>query len=184
MDDVILNLLLSEEQKTPERVNMTKDDESQTDTKDDSEDEFVETIAEAYSGRKTEDRDNFIFIEERDIQLSAGTFYNPSSLNDLDELEELPIEGSGELIDVIVIGQQSDYDVRVRVDDNEVIDDSYSYIESISGNLSRVSAFQSSGNYVVHVTDYKFTDWFSMGVRPNVDMTFKTIRVEVEVSDG
>jgi len=166
-DEIILEYILTRESQSPVR-----EDEEEDDT------ESGRVLLEQ---QESEPSDVF-FIEEQDVTLKAGVFNQPSAEDEIGSMQELPIKQSGTLVDFVLIAEDSNFSVKVEIDEHDIIDDAYSYISDMSTELSRIGAYRDKDdNYVVHVADYDFRERLNVLIRPeNDNTTFKLIRLEAE----
>ena len=189
MTDPIMELILSDENKRLAMQNDNEETESTDDIEEESEDkeeynteqEYEDLGMEVPNFNSTEDDDFIRFIEERDVTLKAGVWNTIESNDDFDKLHQLPFKGTGKLENFVVIAKDSDFDIRVEIDNHSIIDDSYSFISNIQNELSKISAYSKNNNYVVSVMNYEFEEWFNAQIRPNnQDIDFTIIRIEIE----
>lgn len=177
--DPILELIVAEEKQRLQQ--QTQQKEETQETKDTTETEETE------SGRVVpdfgdEEDDEVVFIEEREISLQTGVWNKPAADDTLSDLQKVPIEMNGYLEDLVIITDSPDFSVRVEVDDHNVIDDTFNFLQKYSDELSKVSAYDTlDDDYVVAACDYDFEEWFNIEIKPdNDDVTFTIIRVEIE----
>lgn len=94
----------------------------------------------------------------------------------------LPLDGPGDLSSLVVSADSDQYDVFLKVDDQVVVNDSWTNVESISGELTRIGAFQDSDdNRVFSASDYSFRDELDAVITPQASVTFSLQRVEVDL---
>lgn len=93
-----------------------------------------------------------------------------------------PIDGPG-VLDTLVIACDSDqYDVFLKVDDQDVAADSFTNLKEISGELSRIAAYtDSDGNNVFAASDYQFQHEIDAAVTPQGSLTFRLQRAEIDL---
>lgn len=174
-DELIVQFILEDDEQREQKQEAEEDD-SHSELE-----EHTDHGVALFDDKDVEDEDYF-FIEERDVTLQSGVFNKPASKDEIGDIQQLPIEQSGTLIDFVVIAEDSNFSVKVEIDEHNIIDDTYSYISDVSTELSKVGGYEDSdGNYVVHITDYDFHKRLNVLVRPNNDTTtFKLIRLEAE----
>lgn len=171
-DELILEMIVAEERQRvahQEGVQGSETDDSET--------------PDRLVYKQQEGEEDFItFIEERDVTLRPGVWNEPASVDDLDDLHELPIRGSGNLENFLIVADDPQFRVRVNVDDHEVIDDEFNFIESISNELTKISAYKDlDDRHIVSVSNYEFDERVNVLIRPTADpINFEVIRVEVE----
>lgn len=172
-DELILEMIVAEERQ---RVTQQQGiDEPET-----VDSETPERLV--YEQPETEDDDSITFIEERDVTLRSGVFNEPESPDTLADMQHMPLEQSGLLENFLVVADSPNFKVRVEVDDHNILDDEYSFIETNSNEFTKIGAYQrTDGKYVVSVSDYEFRERFDALIRPIDDnILFDVIRVEVE----
>lgn len=188
MTDPIIELIVAEERKNMSEEPVASDDETSIDFRTDDElsdgkesieseglREIDETIAD------DNEEDQLIFAEEDDVELSGGTWYSPRSGNLVGETDKFPVEADGELDNFLVVVNSPQFEVRVQIDDNLVVNDTFNDLQTFSNSLSNVSAYTSGDNHVVNVSNYPFKEYLDVGVRPLDSITLKKIRVEGRV---
>lgn len=175
-DELILELIIQEERKRTTDTVQTEQSQKKEDATDERESDYI-----TYEQVETEP-DDLTFIEERNVNLKTGVWNTPESEDDLGDFSNLPLELDGKIENFLVVADKPDFSIRVEVDDHDILDDEYSFIESISNELSKVSAYKSTDNtYVVSVMDYDFSNRFNALIKPNAEnVTFEVIRVEIE----
>ena len=167
-DEIILEYILTRETQSPEREQEEENTQSES--------------GRALLEQEQSEPADVFFIEEQNVTLKAGVFNQPGAEDEIGSIQELPIRQEGRLVDAVIIGSDSEFSVKVEVDEHDVVDDTYSYLADVSTELSKVGAYENNnGNYVVHVTDYEFKERLNVLVRPeNNDTSYKLIRIEVE----
>ena len=184
-DKLVLEFILSDEEETKdEKQEQVRDDEEEGKEEEDTHSELEEHTSSdvaLFNTKEVEDEDYF-FIEERDVTLQKGVFNQLAAEDKVGDIQQLPIKQSGTLIDFVLIAEDSNFSVKVEIDEHDIIDDTYTYISDVSTELSKVGAYKDNdGNYVVHVTDYDFRERCNVLIRPeNENTTFKLIRLEAE----
>lgn len=170
-DELILELILEEEQA---------DKQASDDTHSESDEDTDSNVA-LLDQKKIEDND-YVFIEERDVTLQQGVFNQPAAEDEIGDIEELPIEQAGTLVDFVLIADDSEFSVKVEIDEHDIIDDTYEYISDVSTELSKIGGYEDNdGNYVVHVSEYEFQERCNVLIRPeNNEILFKLIRLEAD----
>lgn len=129
-----------------------------------------------YPTRDEVNREELVFKEKTDKTIT-NSYQFPGGL---------PLNASGRIDTLLLVGNSSDFKVYVQVDDNVVIDrKSYSDLATISNELPHVSAYETgTGKYVVSVTDYVFSEKVDANVTPtNSSATFDNIRTEIQVDN-
>lgn len=176
----ILSLILEEEEKNNTDNRQNPSENIQNSDNNNSSKNTREGRATLEQTR--EEEKDFVFIEERNVTFKPGVFNKPAAEDELGDIEELPVHQDGTLVDAVVIAEDSNFALKVEIDEHDIIDDTYSYISDVSTELSKVGAYQTSnGNYLVHVTDYDFNERLDVGIRPqNENIEFKLIRIEAE----
>lgn len=119
-------------------------------------------------------------VDLRDERLRKGVNFAPRIKTQLDRDVGFPIDAEGQIKNLVVVAPSDDFKIYVTVDDNDVVEDSFSTLEIFSNELESVSAYTTgAGERVVTVTDYVFNEYVNFEVRPLVEMTFDIIRAEV-----
>ena len=116
------------------------------------------------------------FFERKNI--TRSTPFDPESK---DGKESFPIRGRGSIDNILVQSESDTFGLFLRVDDDDIIDnESFTYLNSISQELSHISAYQrTDGDYIVSITDYPFTESVEFSIIPTEETTFTLIRPEV-----
>jgi len=99
--------------------------------------------------------------------------------------DDLPLRASGEIDNILMKSQSKDFRIYVEVDDAKVVDSaSYTELETVSNELSNISAYQrSDGSYVVNISDYPFSNDIDVSIAPQSQMTFDLVRTEIKVDN-
>lgn len=119
--------------------------------------------------------DEVILIEEKNEEYH--TDHTPEEV----DKPSLPIVDEGELNSLVVIADDKEFKLTVRVDDNHVVDDTFEDLTRYSNDLPNVSAYERGSSAVIVVTEYPFVDRFSCHITPEKRINFEKIRVEVLV---
>lgn len=141
------------------------------------EDQFNQ--AQEYPELADDESEELVFIEEKDITRTRA--FTPQQ--DEKEKRHLPIEGRGRLENLLIVGESQDYKVRVENDEDDIVDDTFSYLETFSNELSHVSAYTKDQYSVVNVSGYPFNERLHFRVTPTSEVTFKLVRAEVIVEE-
>jgi hypothetical protein len=167
-DEIILEYILTRESQSPVREVEEEEDDTES--------------GRALLEQQESEPSDVFFIEEQNVTLKAGVFNQPSAEDEIGSMQDLPIKQSGTLVDFVLIAEDSNFSVKVEIDEHDIIDDTYSYISDMSTELSRIGGYEdNNGNYVVHVADYDFRERLNVLIRPEDDnTTFKLIRLEAE----
>lgn len=172
MTDPIIELIVTEEKQRMETT-------TKSESKDREENNESGIVVPDFD--EEEDDDLIIFIEERDKVLMPGVGNRPSSEDTLDDLQQLPVKDKGKLENFVLIADKSDFEIRLEIDDHNIIDDTYNFISGIQNELSKISAYERNNQYIVSALDYEFTDRLNILIKPiSEPINFPLIRVEVE----
>jgi len=160
-----------------------------------SEEEFIlglileeerEMVGEPAEGEQTvnqvESDDELYYIQDKDVTLTNQTWYSPTGKDELMGIQNLPVKVEGTLDNFLVIADSSDFNVRVSIDEADVVKESYTDLAAVQNELTHVSAYEDEGSYVVSVTDYPFRERFNAQIRPtNPPLQLSRIRAELKV---
>lgn len=142
------------------------------DRETDSKREQVEVIDES---------EELVFIQMRDFTTSGA--FTPRNTDINQSEDSLPVKGKGRLDTVSIIADLPDYSVTVWIDDNAVVDDNWPTLDNTSEEMTHVDAYFDQpdikdGNVIV-VEDYPFTEYCSVNIQTDGEVTFELIRVEI-----
>lgn len=94
----------------------------------------------------------------------------------------LPVEGRGELKTALVVAGSKDYDIVMRVDGVEVVDNSFANLQDDSTELERLSAYErGDGKSVFHASGYEFNQSVDVVIVPGKSITFDRLRAEIDL---
>lgn len=155
----------------------TNDDDSAPDRVEVVEENEIELeITEENEDNQDEEKETIVFYELNDVN-ESGSFVpeNPNSTS-----RSLPVKGSGEVDNILLISDSDSYRVTFIVDKNEILEyKRWSDIEAISQELPHIGAYeQNPDGYVLSISDYPYEEEVTLAIRPE-DVTFSTIRVEI-----
>lgn len=131
--------------------------------------------------REPDDEKLQLYLIEQENITRSSTFV-PSSLDEDDNLRDLPIEQPGVLDSLIVISNSADFGFRLEIDSDNVIDKSFSDILSISRELSHIGAYSDSGKHYISVGEYPFNERLFVRVTPRSEILFDLVRVEALIN--
>lgn len=152
-------------------------------------DPIIELIVSEEEDREQEkkeepDKTTTEVIEMDSISRSNSfTPFSTTKTNTVGEVSSLPIDGSGEVSSILIIGDSENYSIRMTVDDTIVYNDEFLSLQRISPELVKVSAYKDGGDSIISITDYSFSEFFDLDIIPDSNMTFKKIRIEVEIDE-
>lgn len=129
-------------------------------------------------------RKELILEDKRNESLKTGVWNTVVSQSVERDVDESPFMTAGTLKDFIVIGEKSNFKVKVEVDDHDVVNAPFDEIQNISTDLSRISAYEKQSDYSFHVSDYDFNNRLNLAVRPMEKFPFNIIRAEVSILNG
>lgn len=125
-----------------------------------------------------EESEDLFFLDSRDVTKQvAFTPKSQESANGTDKLD-LPIHGKGKLDTFLVVSSSRDFSVNVTVDNSEVVDDDFDTLSTFQSDLTHVSAYQSSENFIVSVSGYPFKEFLDIRIIPTEETVFDIVRVE------
>lgn len=128
-----------------------------------------------------EDRDETVFIEQKDVTLTDRVDFEPSSEDIEGDVISSPIQGQGVLKSFLVVVDSDQFQPFVEIDNSDVIREPFTEIQQVSSELEDISAYEDSGKFVFSIQDYPFQDFASVGIKPEeVPITIERIRVELE----
>lgn len=132
-----------------------------------------------------EESEDPFFIEMRDVTKSS--VFSPRSTASATDTstvqDDFPITGGGRLDNLLVISNSDQFDINVAVDDRDVVDDSFSTLNSISNELENVSAYSRSNQHIVVVSSYPFNEAIHADIRPRGEINFPRVRAEGVIED-
>lgn len=178
----VLNAIIRMRSKREENKNEEKELKIETNVEEENAneeteiDEMNETNEITQKVEIDEDKEDerIFFIEQKDITKTTQFSPRPSDTHQ----DRLPIRGEGKLNNFLIVSESDNYDVTVYVDDRYVVDDSFTYLKSMSNELDHVSAYSSDGKHVVNVSKYPFVDELDMDIRAREQIKFDLVRVE------
>ena len=102
-----------------------------------------------------------------------------------DRDKTFPVRGSGQIDSIIIQSQSNLFSATLEVDGNRLLDgDSWDSINTITQELPHIGAYQtSSGIYVLSISDYIFNEQVDLSLRPDGEVTFDGIRVEIMIDE-
>jgi len=157
----------------------TQSSEAQ-DSTEDSQDSSISGIDKTEKSQPNLEGDIEKTIFFKMDNVSDSTPFVPEDPNKPDR--SFPIKGNGQVDSILLISDRDSYTVTFSVDDNDILErDSWSSINTISQELPHISAYEQSGsgNYVLSINDYVYSEEVNMSIRPSNQVTFDTIRVEM-----
>lgn len=129
-----------------------------------------------------EDRDETVFIEEKNVTLTDRVDFEPSSENIEGDVISSPVQGQGVLKSFLVVVDSDQFQPFVEIDNSDVIREPFTEIQQVSSELDGISAYEDSGMFVFSIQDYPFQDFASVGIKPEeTPITIERIRVELEI---
>lgn len=109
--------------------------------------------------------------ERRDVTISQKLRLSPTSSG-------FQVEGPGMIDTVVIRGDSSDYAVEIETDSAVLIRDNWTALNTLSDDLTHISAYQDSGDSIVVVQDYPYREYSTVAIDPGSEMTFERIRAE------
>jgi len=159
-EEFVLSLILEGERNARQVTDSTEQSSGS--------EESVETV---------EARDELFLINEKNVTRSS--YFTPQGTDAEDDSVDLPVEGEGRLDNLIIIASSQNFSVTVRVDDNKPIDDTFSYVQAVSAELTHASAYSDGNEFIFHVSNYPFNEYFNTTIVPHEEIEFSLIRIEV-----
>lgn len=101
-------------------------------------------------------------------------FKNRSVSNRLDVLN---LDKPGRLVEATLISDGKNYSLLVETDGVLVLDGSFDELQSISEYVGNISAFDTNGTYVLHITDFKWASSARIFIYPRKETLFSEIIV-------
>lgn len=122
------------------------------------------------------DRRETVVIERR-------SFTTADSFHFKEPGRELPIDGPGSLVQLLVAVDSDQFDVFVEADDEVLVSDAFTDLQDLSSEFNRISAFQQAGggDFIFSVKNYEFQHTFDAVIQPNQSMTFARQRAEIDL---
>lgn len=171
LDDDIkftLDLIAAEERQEFEAI----DNDTTLDTQE-------QNKPQTFNELPKEPETGLILIERRDITIQnqftlSGTDVNGNSVN-------MPISGKGVLDTFVVKSNNSNFEVRIEIDEFDVINDDFTTLQSLTTELSHVGAFTSNGDSIVSASDYPFNERINIIITPlpETEITLSVARAEL-----
>lgn len=130
--------------------------------------------------------EELFFIQQKNITRQSSFRPDPTTSTHEDPItkeDQLPIDRAGRIDSLLVVSEQSDYEVLVELDRVNVVEDSFSFLQENTDELAHVSAYERNGSYVTSITGYPFVEHLDVEVTPNVEMNFNLIRAEVVLEE-
>lgn len=121
-----------------------------------------------------------VVIEQSNFR--KQTPFSPSQISASGVAAELPFRTNGHLESVSIVSNSTNFSLEVVVDDYNVIDRTYSELQTLSAELPKASAYEDSGQYIISVFDYSFDEFFNMTVAPGEEILFDLVRVELTLN--
>lgn len=123
-----------------------------------------------------------LFFYQIDDKTTEGSF-RPEDPGD--SSKRFPLKSSGQIETITVVSQSSSFNATLILDSDKIIDNkSWSYLDTLSQELSHIGAYQrSGGEYVLSISDYPFNKEIDFSLRPTDDVTFDVIRVELMIDE-
>ena len=127
------------------------------------------------------DRDETVFIEQKDVVLNSRVDFEPSTVDIEGERISSPIKGDGFLKSFLVVVDSDQFDTFLEVDNSNIVREPYTELAQVTNELENISAYQKNGDYVISMRDYPFRQFVSAGIKPKTTpITVKRVRMEVE----
>lgn len=121
-------------------------------------------------------------LDKKTVVIEQNNVTTSRSFTIGDEQRTMPIVGTGELNEIVVVADSSDYSVEVRSDPRKlIIDKTWDQMEKLSTELSDMSAFKEDNDYIVNLGPYHYDSEIVAFVKPHSEVTFSTIRTTAEV---
>lgn len=141
----------------------------------------IETSTEEKKQNLEDERQTLFFFQNED--LTESNSFRPEDPNDRDK--SFPVKAFGQIDSIFVQSPSNNFSVYLEIDGDRIIESkSWSDLDAISQELAHISAYQrQSGEFVVSVSDYVFNDEIDFSIRPNEEITFDFIRVELMIDD-
>lgn len=132
---------------------------------------------------KQESREEVIVIDQRDITRSRT--FSPTKNDTQDNTITFPIRDEGVLDSFVLQGNSDQFSVKVEIDDNTILDDEYTTIETFSDQLSHAGAFSRNGNFIVSVSNYPFNERVNIEITPlgGTEILFDLVRAEILIGE-
>jgi len=91
-------------------------------------------------------------------------------------------DGSGKLIELVVISDSREYSVSIAIDNATVIDGSFEWYQSVSQYMDWIDAFEDNGSFVLRVTDLSFSSnlKISLKITSQGNVRFREIIAKIE----
>lgn len=121
------------------------------------------------------------FLIERE-GVDVSKWVHISKTNNL----RFPFEGPGELVDFLVYCQSPDFQARVEVDNQPVINGSFTTLETRSNDLDKISAYQARGLSILAGGPWPFQESIDARLAPDgvQSVTVDLQRVELTFQEG
>lgn len=87
---------------------------------------------------------------------------------------------SGVIEDLIIKGPSSDFRLHVRLDDEDLFENTFSELSSLSDQLTSLSAFQEDSTFIIHLSGLGFRE-SAFVVIVTKDLSFTSLYALVEV---
>lgn len=154
------------------------DTEASTSEEDDSNNLEPNDEEPTHTVAVCDDNEDLFFFETQNVTRSIA--FDPESP---DGDEKFPIQGRGSIDNILVQAESDTFEVFLRVDDDTIIDaKKFSYLESLSQELSHISAYQrTNGDYILSITEYPFKERVKFSLIPSQETTFTLIRPELRL---
>ena len=91
-------------------------------------------------------------------------------------------DGSGKLIELVVISDSREYSVSITIDNATVMDGSFDWYQSVSQYTDWIDAFEDNGSFVLRITDLSFSSSIkiSLKITSQGSIKFREIIAKIE----
>jgi hypothetical protein len=91
-------------------------------------------------------------------------------------------DGSGKLIELVVISDSREYSVSIAIDNATVMDGSFDWYQSISQYMDWIDAFEDDGSFVLRVADLSFSSSLKISLKTSStgSVKFREIIAKIE----
>lgn len=91
-------------------------------------------------------------------------------------------DGSGKLIEMVVISDSREYSVSIAIDNATVMDGSFDWYQSISQYMDWIDAFEDNGSFVLRVADLSFSSSLKISLKTSStgSVKFREIIAKIE----
>lgn len=128
-----------------------------------------------------------LFTHQEDLTRSGQ--FTPEPTTDRHEGEittrdQFPIRGKGRIENIVIITFGESFNVRLEVDDDNVLNNDFRTIEKLSDELVNVSAYaKQNSDRVLSIQDYTFEEYLNITIFPKGELTVELARAEVIIEE-